>query len=64
MTYRILPNTDQSPARIAMAPRRSTLEGAVADMGQGLVIDSEDRVVAFHERHLAMVERGYGTVTA
>lgn len=64
MTYRILPHIDPTPVDVALAPRRQRLEDAVADMGNGAVIGDDRRVVAFHERHLERLSRGYGTVSA
>lgn len=40
-----------------MAQTRRTLEAAVADMGDGAVVDEGGRLVAFHERHLPVLER-------
>lgn len=55
--YRIIPNLDTTPARIALAPTRTQLADAYADMGEGIVIDNTGRIVAFHQRHLPALER-------
>lgn len=55
--YRILPNPAYSAPMFALAKRYSTLEGAFADMGTGIVVDDDQRMVAFHERHLDMLTR-------
>lgn len=50
--YRILPNPNYTAVQFALAHRYSTLEGAWADMGEGIVVDDQGTLVAFHERHL------------
>lgn len=55
--YRIVPHPHYSAAQLALAPTRSTLEGAVADMGEGVVIAPGGAIAAFHARHLWMLER-------
>ena len=55
--YRIVPSLTPSPARLARARRYSTIEGAVDAMGEGVVLASGGRLVAFHERHLVEAER-------
>lgn len=55
--YRLIPAPLVTPALLARAPRRSTIESAVADMGTGVVIAEDGHLAAFHERHLDMVTR-------
>lgn len=57
MDYRVLPGPLFTPARLALARRFSRIEDAVRAMGEGIVVDNTARLVAFHERHLPMVER-------
>ena len=57
MAYTIVRHPWPTPAQAAMAPARRTLEAAVADMGDGAVLDEAGRLVAFHERHLPILER-------
>lgn len=59
-TFRIVPGPFAGRATVVLAPTRTRLEDAAADMGEGLVIDCTQRVVAFHEKHLAVLERGGG----
>lgn len=55
--YRIVPHPNPRPADLALAPTRATAEAAIADMGDGVVIGPNDQIVAFHERHLTVIER-------
>lgn len=56
--YRIIRNINASAATIALAPRRTEVADAFADMGEGIVISGDTgRIVAFHERHLAEIRR-------
>ena len=57
MAYRITPHPWPTPAGLALAPRRTRIEDAFADMGDGVVLGEAGEVVAFHERHLPMYER-------
>lgn len=57
MRFHIVAGPMYSPVQLALAPRYSTVESAIADMGLGMVVASDGRLVAFHERHLPMVER-------
>ncbi|MDL5351161.1 hypothetical protein [Microbacterium sp. zg-YB36] len=57
MAYRVLAHPDVSPARIALAPRRQELADAYSDMGEGVVINDAGSIVAFHQRHLPILER-------
>lgn len=62
--FRVVQSTSTSPAKVALARRHETLEGAFSDMGDGLVVeDGTDRIVAFHERHLPQISRGMGRLT-
>lgn len=58
MTYRVLPGPTATRAQRALARRYSDLDEALANMGRGIVIADDDRLVAFHERHLGWIERG------
>lgn len=58
--YRVIPSVFTSASRAALAQKHSTLVTAVAAMGEGVVIDAENRVVAFHENHLRMLDSGVG----
>ena len=57
-TYRIVPGPIFTPRTLALAPSRNTVESAVADMGEGMVVTADgSHLVAFHEKHLDVVER-------
>lgn len=56
MGYRIVPHFHVSDAQLALAPARHELADAVADMGEGMIMGDARRVVAFHERHMPIVE--------
>lgn len=57
-TYCIVPGPFFAPVTLALAPTRSAVENAVADMGEGMVVTADgSRIVAFHERHLPTLER-------
>ena len=62
--FRVIPGVFASPAVSAHATRRQRIEDAIADMGNGLVIDESGRVVAFHESHLPFVTAGVGNYHA
>ena len=54
--FKIIHSVYAKPAQIAVARSYSQLADAFADMGDGIVIESAtDRMVAFHERHLAFI---------
>jgi hypothetical protein len=55
--YSIVPGPFYSPSALALAPRRSELADAVADMGTGMVLADDGRLVAFHESHLDTLTR-------
>jgi hypothetical protein len=55
--YRVLPAPLSSPAQTARARRYDTATSAVQAMGEGIVTAADGRLVAFHERHLSMIER-------
>jgi hypothetical protein len=45
------------PSGLALARTYPRLEDALAAMGDGVVVAEGGRIVAFHERHLALMER-------
>ena len=51
-------NPDISHADVLLARARpySRLEDAAADMGEGVVFDDAGEIVAFHERHLPLLQ--------
>lgn len=51
-------NPEASAAEVLLARARSysRLEDAVADMGEGVVFDDAGEIVAFHERHLPLLQ--------
>ena len=55
--FRILDHPTPSGADLALASTRESVEGAVVEMGTGVVIDAAGEIVAFHEGHLAWIER-------
>lgn len=55
-TYRLMPGPIFVPIRLALARRYRRIEDAVADMGTGVVV-RDGEIVAFHEKHLPMMER-------
>lgn len=64
-TYRVVPSTTPRPSALTTTKRHSRVEGALAVMGDGVVVGVEGanlRPVAFHERHLPYVERTGGSV--
>lgn len=52
-------NPDVAPSQIALAHAKpyEHLEDAVTAMGEGVVFDSAGSIVAFHERHVWLIER-------
>lgn len=54
-SYRIANNPDVSPATLSTARAYSTLEGAFADMGDGVIFSATGDIVAFHERHMRIL---------
>ncbi len=64
-TFRVVRSTTPTPSALTTTRRHSTSESAVAEMADGIVVGvagSTLRLVAFHERHLAYVERTAGVV--
>ena len=64
--YYIARNTDVSASQVIIARGKpySTLEGAYADMGEGVVFDHTGAIVAFHERHMPILaHRGTARMT-
>ena len=59
--YVILPHPTPRPSDLASARRYSELADAFADMAQGVILDvNRGEIVAFHERHLRLLEaRGH-----
>ena len=55
--YRVAPGPLTIPSRLALSKSHATIEGALAVMGEGVVIDPAGDVAAFHERHLPLMER-------
>jgi hypothetical protein len=56
--FAIVPGPFFTAPRLALAPRRSTIEGALDDMGTGVVVAlSDGHIAAFHETHLPVIER-------
>ena len=55
-TYRVVAGPLFTRSHLALASRYARLEDAVADMGQGVVVECGE-VVAFHERHLELMQR-------
>ncbi len=55
--YRIARHPDVSRARAMTARTYSTIEGAFADMGDGVVFTPDGEIVAFHERHWWLIAR-------
>ena len=61
---RVVRHPDPRPSEMGMARTYSGAEAAIADMGSGVVVASDGRIVAFHERHLSvLVRRGQSRVT-
>ena len=58
--YVVVAHPDARPAARALARRHERVEDAVAAMGTGVVLDETGRLVAFHELHLALIERRAG----
>ena len=56
--YTITAHHAPKPVGRALAPRYSTVEAAFADMRDGCVWEGE-RLVAFHERHLAWLQHAH-----
>lgn len=60
--FRVVPSVHFTPSRLALARRHRTIEGALAEMGEGMVVTADGkRVVAFHEQHLRWVEHAVET---
>lgn len=59
--YCVVPSTTVTPARIARARTYRDIADAVAAMGEGVVLGADGHLAAFHERHLAIVERQEAT---
>lgn len=59
--YRVIVNPNVTKAAANLAKKFSRLEDAIRAMAEGLVLDSSDSIVAFHERHLELLERGNNT---
>lgn len=59
--YRIVRNVNFKPAQFALAQKYSELSDAFADMNDGIVLDDNGEIVAFHERHLRFVQRAAKT---
>lgn len=57
MTYRVATSTEPKPAHFAMARRHADLSDALANMGTGVVLDDDRRLVAFHESQLDLIVR-------
>lgn len=53
--FRIVRSPNYRPSHLALARTYSRLEDAVADMGEGIVVGIDGRVVAFHEKHLRWI---------
>ena len=65
-TYYIARNPDVSAADITLAHAApyDRLETAYMDMGGGVIFDGEGNLVAFHERHLWLIDhRGTARMT-
>lgn len=58
--FRVVRSPTFKPSQYALAPRFSRLEDAFIEMGEGIVLGEEGRVVAFHEKHLWFIERSPG----
>lgn len=56
-TFGVVPGPMYRPSQLALAKAHPTVEDAVAVMGDGMVLGGSARLVAFHERHLPMIER-------
>jgi hypothetical protein len=56
-TYRALRHTDVKPSEAALSNERRNLADALQDMGTGIVVSNSGDLVAFHESHLALIER-------
>lgn len=56
--FYIARNPDVSAADVHLARARSysRLEDAAADMGAGVIFDDAGEIVAFHERHLPLLQ--------
>lgn len=63
-TFRIIPHLNVKPSRLATAKRYTRLEDAFADMGEGIIVGSDNRIVAFHEKHLRFIEATPKLVTS
>lgn len=59
-TYRVVPSVFAKRSHAHTAERFHDLTTAVTAMRTGMVINSADQVVAFHESHLRFVEAGVG----
>lgn len=58
------PDVSHADVLLAKAAPYDRLETALQDMGGGVIFDERGEIVAFHERHFALLEhRGAGTVT-
>lgn len=56
--FRVVAGPFYQRSRLALAARYSRVEDAIANMGEGLVLtDSDTRLVAFHEKHLTVLQR-------
>ena len=56
-SFRVVAHPLPSAAQVAVAPYYSDVETAVAAMEDGAVVHRSGRLVAFHERHLPVLER-------
>lgn len=54
--YRIVQSPYYKPAQFALARRYTDLTNAFIDMGEGVLLGDDERIIAFHEKHLRFVE--------
>lgn len=58
MTFRVVASPLYKPSHLALARRYDRLHDAIAAMGEGAVVsDDGTNIVAFHQRHLRLMER-------
>lgn len=58
-SFRVVAHPLPSAAQVAVSRRYADVETAVAAMGEGAVVRSSGHLVAFHERHLPVLERRF-----